>query len=584
MPKAYSYIRFSTPEQSKGDSLRRQTELSKQWAEQHNLEFVESMVDEGISAFKSSNAERGKLGDFLSAIEAGLIEKGSYLLIESLDRMSRDELDIAFERFSKILRSGVTVVTLNNGKVFTPESAKELVSIIEALLIFSRAHEESATKGKRVAAAWANKRKAAREEKKPLTKLTCGWIELVDGAYQLHEEHSETVRQIISLTKQGLGARLVAKELMRQGRSTFRGSKVWNNTTVSKVLRNRALFGEYQPMKIQHVEGRKIRVEDGEPVQNYYPALITEAEFYQISAIRNPSGTHLGGRKGQGFGNLFTKLATCANCGANMTIVNKGKPPKGFKYIQCTDGRRGTDCPAPTMRYDKLEQRMLVELMALDYSKVMPNARQIVSERSQIEREVNGLKLQIDDLKTQITTLTDRLALLDDPTPVITALNKRQAELKQIEEQIKEKNHAITLLSSSMDNGEHVTSESQRLTAQVFARVIVGLELDEQPIAELRERLNGLFRDMITSLRIGKESVEITFKSGEVELLDMAGNKRDSALMLKRSRAAEFGLRYLIEELGIELTPAQRTSILRAVNQSYPEPKFRVTKEWLDRN
>jgi DNA invertase Pin-like site-specific DNA recombinase len=34
-PTAYSYIRFSTPEQIKGDSLRRQVELSEAYAAKH---------------------------------------------------------------------------------------------------------------------------------------------------------------------------------------------------------------------------------------------------------------------------------------------------------------------------------------------------------------------------------------------------------------------------------------------------------------------------------------------------------------------------------------------------------------------
>lgn len=37
MTQAYSYIRFSTPEQSKGDSLRRQTEATTRYCEQHDL-------------------------------------------------------------------------------------------------------------------------------------------------------------------------------------------------------------------------------------------------------------------------------------------------------------------------------------------------------------------------------------------------------------------------------------------------------------------------------------------------------------------------------------------------------------------
>ncbi|MFC1896371.1 hypothetical protein ACFL0Q_06890 [Thermodesulfobacteriota bacterium] len=37
--KAYSYIRFSSPEQEKGDSLRRQTEYSEQVAAKLGLQL-----------------------------------------------------------------------------------------------------------------------------------------------------------------------------------------------------------------------------------------------------------------------------------------------------------------------------------------------------------------------------------------------------------------------------------------------------------------------------------------------------------------------------------------------------------------
>jgi len=37
--KAYSHIRFSTDIQSKGDSLRRQSELAVKYCEQNNLEL-----------------------------------------------------------------------------------------------------------------------------------------------------------------------------------------------------------------------------------------------------------------------------------------------------------------------------------------------------------------------------------------------------------------------------------------------------------------------------------------------------------------------------------------------------------------
>ena len=37
MPRAYSYIRFSTPEQLQGDSFRRQTAMAEKYARDRGL-------------------------------------------------------------------------------------------------------------------------------------------------------------------------------------------------------------------------------------------------------------------------------------------------------------------------------------------------------------------------------------------------------------------------------------------------------------------------------------------------------------------------------------------------------------------
>lgn len=52
-PKAYSCIRMSTDVQLRGDSLRRQTEASRSYAEENGLDLVEDfkLEDIGVSAF-----------------------------------------------------------------------------------------------------------------------------------------------------------------------------------------------------------------------------------------------------------------------------------------------------------------------------------------------------------------------------------------------------------------------------------------------------------------------------------------------------------------------------------------------------
>ena len=90
-PKVYSYTRWSTPEQAKGDSARRQSEAALRWADRHGYILDDSLriSDEGVSAYRGTNALDGGLSRFLEACRRGLIEPGSFLLVESLDRISR---------------------------------------------------------------------------------------------------------------------------------------------------------------------------------------------------------------------------------------------------------------------------------------------------------------------------------------------------------------------------------------------------------------------------------------------------------------------------------------------------------------
>src|SRR4051812_945485 len=90
-PKAYSYIRFSTPEQRKGDSLERQTDKASNYAAEHGLELDTelNLTDLGVSGYRLKNAKVGALGLFMRAVEDGRVASGSYLLIENVDRLTR---------------------------------------------------------------------------------------------------------------------------------------------------------------------------------------------------------------------------------------------------------------------------------------------------------------------------------------------------------------------------------------------------------------------------------------------------------------------------------------------------------------
>jgi DNA invertase Pin-like site-specific DNA recombinase len=62
---AYSYVRFSSRKQEKGDSIRRQKDMSERYAEKNNMVIDQELFfDDGVSAYRGLNASNGALGNF----------------------------------------------------------------------------------------------------------------------------------------------------------------------------------------------------------------------------------------------------------------------------------------------------------------------------------------------------------------------------------------------------------------------------------------------------------------------------------------------------------------------------------------
>ncbi|HFL8990493.1 TPA: recombinase family protein, partial [Escherichia coli] len=117
MKKVYSYIRFSSTKQAFGDSHRRQSKAIQDWLANHPDHILDeslSFEDLGRSAFHGDHLkEGGALRAFLEAVKQGLIPSDSVLLVESLDRVSRQSISHAQETIRGILEQGITVVTLS---------------------------------------------------------------------------------------------------------------------------------------------------------------------------------------------------------------------------------------------------------------------------------------------------------------------------------------------------------------------------------------------------------------------------------------------------------------------------------------
>ena len=332
---AYSYVRFSSPQQAKGDSLRRQTEAAAAYCRAHGLtlETSFSLRDLGVSAFKGNNATTGALGAFLHAITDGTVRRGSTLVIESLDRLSRQQLEEALELFLSIIRAGVRIVTLSPEYVFEPGQL-DMTKMLIAIMQMGRAHDESATKSNRLLANWVQRRKAAAESHCPVGKLPA-WCRRRGDTIVIDQKSAAAVRQVFDMTINGYGANRIIREFNRRGVAPIGDGDHWTQPYARKILNSISTFGDYQPCLWRN--GKRVPV--GEVIKGYYPAVIDENTFYRARHSTANRLTARGGYKPT-MANLFTGLLRCS-CGRPVGLYrhNRGKNSRVKKLLTCASWR-----------------------------------------------------------------------------------------------------------------------------------------------------------------------------------------------------------------------------------------------------
>src|SRR6516225_7519375 len=142
------------------------------------------------------NSVEGNLAEFLDLVKGGSVPRGSVLLIESIDRLSRDQIIPARNLLESILLAGIDVHTLQPERIYTSKSLEDVQSLILMILEFSRAHDYSQQLGNRISAAWSSKREKAKTNQTPLSKCPPAWLRVVDGKYEVIPERGKVVELI----------------------------------------------------------------------------------------------------------------------------------------------------------------------------------------------------------------------------------------------------------------------------------------------------------------------------------------------------------------------------------------------------
>jgi len=501
---AYSYVRFSSPQQAKGDSFRRQTKAAREYCEKHGLQLADlTLHDLGLSAYSGTHYEQGALGDFVKAVQQGKVAQGSYLIVESLDRLSREEVDIAFSRFASILRANINIVTLQDGKQFTRESLKNTTDILTSILVMLRAFEESDIKAKRIKAARDEKHRQARENKKPTGYRPPDWIKLESGSYQLIPERAAIIKRIFQLNNGGLGAIAIARLLNEEQIPAWGRSKTgWQTSYIKKILKTRTVLGEYQP----HVVVNRLRSAVGDPITDFYPPVIDPKTFKLAQLIMTSRDKRPGGIRNSRMTNLFTGLVRCKHCGNTMHFVDKGRPPKGGQYLLCSlaktgaTNKDGVSCKRASIRYKEAENAILTVAATLNLRVTKPSNE---AEISHLKENLSRVNAELCTVEDSITRIADAIAELPDSSGLLS-------KLVELEQQKQDKQSEYQALEKRIDELE-LTPKSSNVWKELKSTLrTLRVEAADRANVELRAKINSQLLSCIDRIEFDNHTKVVT--------------------------------------------------------------------------
>lgn len=342
---AVSYARWSSGRQSRGSSSARQAKIAAEYAAKARMTLDRSIVDDGISAFTGDNLAAG-LGKFLLEIKSGRVSPEVVLLIENMDRFSRRNPVEALPAFLDALRTGLTIVTLQDEMIHSEERYREnSILLIPSLVSMQLAHDESQKKSERLKASWADRVKRIRNgERIPISKVPF-WI---DQRTQDLNGRADDARAIFQLASEGHGASAITRMVNERGIPSSKGG-TWGRGMIQDVLKSKEAFGTLTL--------------NGHEQPHYYPPIVTETVWL---AIRHRAARQRRNPQAATDANLFPRLLTCGRCGSAMNVTTSDNGRKRYKYAVCT--KRTTsrnDCDARNWPYDTFEAAFVSRLGAI---------------------------------------------------------------------------------------------------------------------------------------------------------------------------------------------------------------------------
>ncbi|WP_288493133.1 recombinase family protein [uncultured Pantoea sp.] len=333
--------------------------------------------DIGLSAYKNKNIVDGELGKIVQLVESGDIGVGHYLVIYSLDRLSRrsswDE-----DTIQKIVKSGVVIHDVSTPVIINKD---EPFSKILMELIISRVNNESKIKSERSIAGWEKRLTDTLKDGKVFTKKLPRWLSTDDNGYTLITEQVDIINRIFTEYTNGLTSPMIARRLNEEGiKST--GSSLWRLGTITKLIKDERLRGKLK------------RNSDGTLIPNVFPEVIGEEIFKIANDILkvNSAGTKGRPRENEAnreVHNILTGMIRCGKCGSRVTT---SKNTRDVRYVVCRNRLNFRTCGQGSKRLDLLEKTIISHIKQIDLTKVLSQEEFDTSKETKLKVELIALE------------------------------------------------------------------------------------------------------------------------------------------------------------------------------------------------
>jgi len=522
MRAAYSYTRFSSAGQIGNSSLDRQIEEGREWYSREiaplNIPLDETFTDSARSAYKGEHVgKKGDLGRFLAAIQSGAVARGSILIAENADRLSRQGNKIARKLLEQIVDKGVDVHIVNIEKKLTIgwENRPNDYTIVDSEL--NRAYRESERKSKIIKAGlkavkhsddWAGKLPFWLQKvyEPGSVAIATGGKKTEKPKYKIEviPEKAELVREIFRLSAMGLGAKRIMEDLKARGIKC-----AISLGTVGDLLRNRAVLGEHQPLL--YLESGP--VEDGDPVFKF-PRIVDQTDFDTVAArldsklkvsadgkVRPVTGN----RHSNEANNLFEGLLhdVTDQPERTMRFNDKGGYNNPFLISAWEPGRKGN-----RVRYD------LFEADFLDYLKNKLDWKAVAGEKEtealkKARQDLNIVKVELDQASRLLARRSEQALDPDLSNATVAVYNAQIAHAQS----------QIAILTEQQYRLEGLISiESARSAALETPEKLIGLIAAGDPTMRLllKTELRRMIIRIDLDFKIKREKIKIivTFING----------------------------------------------------------------------